>query len=134
MPQQLEHIDAIARHKRRDVLYLDFHAAKDRLLDYEVLPVRRQIIEWLDRQGIGWQPCGAIASENSLQSYRGQIYIDVPFIPADPVYQKLQAYLEHPDGRIRFAEVSFYVLPLDIAMRNAHHDEPGFWEGWADRF
>jgi hypothetical protein len=28
----------------------------------------------------------------------------------------------------------FCYLPLDLAMKNKHHDEPGFWDRWADNF
>ncbi len=134
MPQLIEHIDAIARKKQRDVLYLEFRDADGNPVDHHALPLRSQIIEWLDREGIGWQPCGGIASEHRIRAYTGQVYIDVPFAPADPGYQKVQAYLEHPDGSMRFREATFLVLPLEAALCNAHHDEPGFWERWAERF
>jgi hypothetical protein len=134
MPQLLEHIDAIARKKQRDVLYLEFHDADGNPVDYHALPLRPQIIEWLNREGVGWQPCGGVASEHRIRAYAGQIYIDVPFALENPGYRKVQAYLEHPDGSMRFREATFYALPLEAAMRNAHHDDPGFWERWAERF
>jgi hypothetical protein len=43
-------------------------------------------------------------------------------------------YLEYPDGTMRFKNVCFYALSLEIAMQNAHHDAPGFWEKWAENF
>jgi len=30
--------------------------------------------------------------------------------------------------------VVFCYLPLEMAMKNAHHDEPGFWDRWAENF
>lgn len=134
MPQLIEHIDAIARKKQRDVLYIEFRPESGRLGDARELPLRQQIIEWLEKQSIGWQPCGEFANESRMRSYCGQIYVDVPFTPGDPVYDRLVAYLEHPDGSMRFAEAVFCALPLDVAMRNAHHDAPGFWERWAENF
>lgn len=62
------------------------------------------------------------------------IYIDVPFDENDPQYQQVQAYMEHADGSMRFPTVKFWYLPLEKAMENAHHDEPGFWEKWAENF
>lgn len=50
------------------------------------------------------------------------------------VYQTVRYYLEQMDGTMRFPTVRFYVLPLEHAMKNAHHDEPGFWERWAEKF
>ena len=64
----------------------------------------------------------------------GDIYIDVPFDTDNPVFQKLSSYLETPDGVMKIDGVVFCYLPLDVAMENAHHDEPGFWEHWAENF
>ncbi|MFL9913987.1 hypothetical protein PQR75_00980 [Paraburkholderia fungorum] len=69
-----------------------------------------------------------------MRSYAGEVFIDVPFDAVEPQYQKVQAFLEHPDGSMRFDDVKFYVVPLQDAMKNAHHDEPGFWERWAENF
>lgn len=66
--------------------------------------------------------------------YLGNIYIDVPFDESDSKYQLVREYLEKPDGTPRDERVRFYYLPLEIAMKNAHHDEPGFWDKWAETF
>jgi hypothetical protein len=31
-------------------------------------------------------------------------------------------------------DVKFWIVSLDKAMESARHDEPEFWERWADRF
>ena len=69
-----------------------------------------------------------------MRSYAGEIFIDVPFDETDSQYRKLQAFLEHADGTSRFDDVRFFVVSLALAMKNAHHDEPGFWDRWADHF
>jgi hypothetical protein len=51
-----------------------------------------------------------------------------------PLCKALHEYLEYPDGSMRFPTVRFYFLTLEIAMQNAHHDEPGFWDKWAENF
>ena len=38
------------------------------------------------------------------------------------------------DGSMRFSEAAFLYLPLEKAMLNAAHDEPGFWDRWAQTF
>ena len=135
MPRILEHIDAIARKLQRDVLYLTFHGKDAQPFDQvEVSPQRTQIINWLDQEKIAWKECGPIASENGFSSYVGQIFIDTPFDETNEEYRKLQAFLEHPDGSMRYEDVCFYIVPLEVAMKNAHHDEPGFWKRWAERF
>jgi hypothetical protein len=58
MPQMIEHIDAIARRKGRDVLYV--------------------------------------------------------------------AFLETPDGKMKIEGAEFRYWPLEVAMKNKHHDEPGY--------
>jgi hypothetical protein len=145
MPMMIEHIDAIARRKQRDVLYLTFidpNTQSDPALGmtepteiaWQTLPIRQTIINWLDEQQISWCPCMHVASVNLIMSYRGQIYIDVVYDTELPIYQTLANYLELPDGTMKFREVEFWLLPLNIAMKNAEHDEPGFWERWAEKF
>lgn len=137
MPQLIEHIDAIARRKQRDVLYLSFFdddADWRRPGNWRANPTRAQVIDWLDANGVGWCECGEIASETTVRSYGGTLYLDVPFDLADPAYQALAAFLEHPDGTLRLLGMKFWAVSLEAAMRNAHHDEPGFWEAWAERF
>jgi hypothetical protein len=61
-------------------------------------------------------------------------YIDVPFDEENKDYKKVQKYLENENGTAKDPNLSFFYLPLEIAMENAHHDEPGFWEKWAENF
>ena len=143
MPLLIEHIDAIARKKRRDVLFLEFFDPKDRPnqidgrpshFDWESSTGRQTVIAWLNGNQVGWQLCGAFADTTAMASYAGQIYIDVLFVDADPLYQKLLGYLEFPDGSTRLPGVWLFALELHVAMKNAHHDEPGFWARWAETF
>lgn len=145
MPMLIEHIDAIARQKQRDVLYVVFHHPAsdnedreeilDRAdIDWETLPIRQQVIDWLDAQGIGWKCCGHFADVNLMMGYRGRLYIDLPFDKSLPAFQALTAFLELPDGSMRFPEATLFYCPLDKAMENAAHDEPGFWARWAENF
>lgn len=139
MPQLIEHIDAIARRLGRDVLFVSFPACDPlpfagETADWETHAPRRQVVEWLEANGITWQACAKIADENTMLGYCGDIYLDVPSNLDDPVYQKLSAFLEKPDGTPARNGVIFYLLPLDVAMKNRHHDEPGFWDRWARDF
>jgi len=142
MATLLEHIDAIARKKQRDVLYVIFDLKSHVGDDFDFLEsykwrddsIRETICNWLTEHQITWKKCGDIATEYALDSYRGQIYLDVPFDDNDPVYVLVRDYLENPDGSMRFETVVLCYLPLAIAMENAHHDEPGFWEKWAEDF
>ena len=151
MPILLEHIDAIARQKQRGVLYVEFHplaldpdAGKDMserdimawktMPDsaWQSLPIRQQLISWLDDQGIGWKRCGHYAQLGLMMGHRGQIYIDLPFDTTLPAFQALQAFLENPDGTMRYPKVFFIYCSLENAMDNAAHDAPGFWERLAE--
>ena len=148
MPLLIDHIDAIARQLKRDVLMVDFHCAESdpkkqdtgpllepafpfSQYDWENSPMRRQVLAWLDANSIGWRPCAPIANVDGFGSYGGQVYVDVPFDSNLPAYQALSGYLELPDESMRFPEVTLYVCPLELAMKNAAHDEPGFWDRWA---
>ncbi|MGI2323261.1 MULTISPECIES: hypothetical protein [Methylococcus] len=142
MPQLIQHIDAIAREKKRGVLYLTFHPdsahgfrlESERNYEYRHDAVRQRVLAWLEEHGYTWQPCGDFANENSLRAYRGQIYIDIPLDESDQRYCFLRDFLENPDGSMRQPQVEFWYLSLESAMKNAHHDEPGFWERWAETF
>ena len=153
MPQLLEQIDAIARQKQRGVLYVEFHPralapqARENLSAQDVqawktmpdsawqsLPIPQQIIDWLDAQGIGWRPCGHVADVGLMMGYRGQLYIDLSFDQSLPAYQALQAFLENPDGTMRYREALVFYCSLEEASKNAAHDAPGFWSRWAENF
>jgi hypothetical protein len=141
MPMMIEHIDAIARRLQRDVLYIAFNRPQEvdcenvsTSADWGTLPRRQQVIDWLDARGIGWRCCGHYADVNCMLSYQGQIYVDVPFEQNHPVFQELTAFLENLDGSMRFADCTLYYCPLDHAIKNAAHDEPEFWERWAETF
>ena len=139
MPALIEHIDAIARKKQRDVLYLVFGLEKNRESSYPTFnwaeSLRRQeVIAWLDDNSMPWVECAGVASENYMCGYTGSIYIDSPLDCANVEYQKLRDYLEFPDETMRHEDVTFAYLPFAKAMKNSHHDEPGFWEDWAKNF
>lgn len=149
MPQLIKNIDQIAREKKRTVLYLEFHPEPIRYIEteedheedmhfhnykYREDTVRDEIIAKLNDMKVPWEMCDHFASECGFMSYRGQIYLDVPLDHDLLLCQKLHEYLEYPDGSMRFPTVRFYFLTLEIAMKNAHHDEPGFWDNWAENF
>lgn len=134
MPQVIQHIDQIARLKGRDVLYVTFHETLRAPLDWERLTVRQEIIAWLEANNYAWTCCGHVGSTTFMGRYLGQLYIDVPFDEADPAYRRLRDFLEKPDGSMFFDDARFCYYPLQEAMKNAQHDEPGFWEDWANNF
>lgn len=142
MPMMIEHIDAIARQKQRGVLFVEFQpsavtaeAGTSRsAVSWQNLPIRQQVIDWLETHGIGWDMCGSFANPSRLTGYKGQIYIDLPYDLTLAAYQELQNFLENPDGSPRNPSIVFGYCPLETAMQNAAHDEPGFWDKWADGF
>lgn len=137
MPRYIEHIDAIARKKGRAVLYLESHPQpfkEWRHYSYEGDVTRATVLAWFDAHDVPWTECGPFANPSVMGPYLGQVYIDVPYDENLPEYLALRDYLEHPDGSIRHDGVRFYALPLDHAMENAAHDEPGFWERLAEGF
>ena len=132
MPQDIQHIDKIAREKQRDVLFIGFISPlKTESPLYERAGDDDPHIQWLQANDIPHRPCGLVANENAFPEYEGHIYIDVPMDDKDPTYQKLLSHFENPDGSPKDPQCVLYFHPLVDAMKNAHHDEPGFWEEWA---
>jgi hypothetical protein len=129
MPQLIEHIDAIDRKKQRDVLIVEFHSFQegDRA-HYRFNLARELIIDWLDTNDIAYEECAAYANDQYMDVYRGQIYVDVPNDENDAVYSKLEAFLENPDGTMKFDTAWFCGYRLEYCMKNAHHDVTGFWD------
>lgn len=134
MPRILKHIDQIAREKERDVLFINFDNEIYPDNDYKKWTSRTQLIDWFRKNQIDYIECFNVANENCMESYRGDIYIDVYYDENDPTYIKVKDYLEDSDGNPCILGVLFYLLPLEIAMKNKHHDEPDFWEKWAENF
>ena len=139
MPRLLKHIDAIAREKQRGVLYITFHPGSffdESATSYhwQEDPVREMICTWLTEHNLPWESCAEIANENLMISHRGQIYLDIPYDESNPDYILACDYLEDSEGNCRFDPVAWWYLSLEVAMQNAHHDEPGFWEQWAEDF
>jgi len=130
----IEHIDKIARDKNRDILYITFDKEIYPSYEFEEYTQRNNIIKWLNDNDIPFKECGQIANESGWESYRGELYIDVPMDDENSKYKLLNNHLEYPDGTFKISGVNYMYLSLKIAMKNSHHDEPGFWENWADKF
>lgn len=147
MPSILKHIDQIAREKGRDAVFASFETGQDQSDEPFNYPApnhtnhnwlsdfnRLNLIAWLNERGIAHQDAGEYASENGWRSYNGNLFIDVPFDPDDAQYQQVIEHLENADGTPRDPQLKLWVCTLEVAMKNAHHDEPGFWEKWAETF
>ena len=135
MTLRIRHIDAIARQEGRDVIFVIFFpddmsrkSFSYPIPDWEALPIRKQIMTWLDTQKFSWELCGEWEEEEIDFAYYGSFYINVPYDEGNPDYQKIKNYLEYPDDSTRFELTRFCYMPLSEAMKNAHHDEPGFCE------
>ena len=114
MPQLLQHIDAIAREKNRDVLFVHFE-------DYEENEQnpdsnRQDVLSWLEQNNIPYEKCMGLEEEGSIDSYWGDIYIDVPFDLENEQYHILSDYLEDEEGVMKIEGVYFFVLYLETAI------------------
>jgi hypothetical protein len=75
-----------------------------------------------------------IAREDGWESYRGQLYLDVPIDDTNEKYQLICNHMDNPDGTFKIPGVESWIFPLEKALENKHHDEPGFWDRWAENF
>lgn len=121
----IDSIDHIARMKQRDVFFVKFHCGEENNIDWK-FPLRRQVLEWLDAQDIKWEPSAPFS--DGIASYQGDVYIDVPLVPMDKMFQAMVEYFDNEDGSPRIPGCSLNLLQLSVAMRNAYQDEPGYWE------
>lgn len=142
MPFILKHSDKIAREKNRDILLLRFsptpeekqprlNIEKDNYDNFTISfggnKYINQILNWFISEEIPWEFCLSSRCEGVLvEPYDGYVYIDVPYDINNATFLKLNNYLENPDGSMRWDGVGYYYLELSMAMKNAHHDVPGF--------
>ena len=138
MPQLIQHIDKIAREKQRDVLFLGINLYSsqeeaDQAVDSPFIKPKAEA--WLTEQKIPHRSCLLVATdEPSLGQTANHIYIDVPMDESNPAYQKLIKHFETEEGLPKDPRCVLYFHTLEDALKNAHHDEPGYWENWAKNF
>ena len=114
MQPALQHIDAIAREKNRDVLFVHFENFEED--DQNDDPIRSIVLAWLEDHEIAYEPCMGLEQEGYVDTYSGDIYIHLPFDETDPTYQKLSEYLEDDEGNMMLDGVLFFVLSLETAL------------------
>jgi hypothetical protein len=138
----IQHIDAIAREKGRDVLYVTFlkkpakkgKSANRSTFDWEESRVRNDLIEWLNQRGIAWVPCAGVANLDFMEAYHGGLYVDLPIDEGSPEFSVFFNYVEFPDGTKNPPALKAYICALEDAQKNSTHDVPGFWDRWAATF
>ncbi|WP_312087514.1 hypothetical protein [Acinetobacter variabilis] len=135
MPQLLKHIDAIAREKDRDVLFVHFENYEHENADAESYHLRQNLMEWLKQRQINFALCMGIEQPGVIESYSGDLYIDVPFDEAHPIYQMVSEHLEDAEEEMKIPGVLFFVLSLETALEieadreeflSLNHDEDEF--------
>jgi len=145
MPRVMKTVDQIARDKQRDVLYITFKKEApepeyddDMILDGHAVfdwkdnANRKQVVSFLDKHQIPYQMCFDPQPIGGMlilaMPYEGQLYIDMPYDKTNAQCKILETYLENPDGSTKLTDVYFWLYRLESAMKNAEHDEPGFWD------
>lgn len=114
MPLLLQHIDAIAREKNRDVLFVHFEKYDHE--HPEKNTARNEVLDWLDLHNIEYFPCMGLEGEAVLNSYSGDIYVDVPFDAQNPAFRTLSEFLEDEQGNMKIDGVLFFSLALELAL------------------
>jgi len=144
MSRVLQTLDQIARKKQRDVMYITFHKKPESesanaidseefsSFDWQGCASRKEAISFLEEHQIPYQMCFDAQPTGGVlvlaMPYKGQIYIDMPYDQTDELCNKLEGYLENQDGSPKLPDVYLWLYPLEMAMKNAEHDEPGFWD------
>ncbi|TLS78353.1 hypothetical protein FE236_00960 [Mariprofundus erugo] len=132
----VQSIDQIGREKSRDVLMVTFtppgtsnHAYTHDRFDWEQCNTRNEFIAWLESHQVDYRWCYGFWSDGLLSApYQGHIFIDVPHDKKNEQYKLLDAWF--PDDEHYPSNARMWYFPLEICMRNAHHDEPGYWDDW----
>lgn len=108
MSQPIPYIDAIAREKNRDVLFVHFEDPDS--------PINEIVLAWLEDHEIAYADCLGL-EEESLHGHELQhTYIDLAVDEEDPLYRELCEYLEDDEGNMKLEGVLFFVLSLETAL------------------
>ncbi|SEL21161.1 hypothetical protein [Acinetobacter sp. DSM 11652] len=116
-----QHIDAIAREIQRDVLFIHFENYTDDQNEEE--SIRDHVIAWLEQHEIEFVPCLGLSGEDEIDSYLGDLYLDIPFDEQNNQYQLVKNYLEDEQGNMKIEHVLFFVLSLEVAEEIAKDQE-----------
>lgn len=108
MSQPIPHIDAIAREKNRDVLFLHFEDADS--------PINEIVLAWLEDHEIAYTDCLGLEEESLNDHELQHTYIDLAVDEDDALYRELCEYLEDDDGNMKLEGVYFFVLSLETAL------------------
>lgn len=126
MPQVIQHIDAIAREKERDVLFIHFEEFEHGATNSK----RQELMTWLEQNEIPYQECMGLEEESVIESYMGDLYIDVPFDIANPLFNKLSEHLEDEEGEMKIDGVLFFTLSYELALEIEADRQAEFEEGF----
>ena len=127
MVRRIMTIDALARDRRADVLFIAMLSSSgEPTRDH---PAIAEATSWLTEEGIGWELCaGFHRGLVSLEGGPRVIFIDTPYAPGSEVLAKLEARFEQEDGTPRTPGIVLALLTLVEAMSNAGQDDPAFWD------
>lgn len=117
----VRHIDEIARHRRGDVIWINFDYRNPSGLDRipKRLGLRRsKIIHWLALRGICFEECFGFFDGALEEPYRGDICVDLPIDRSNDDFTALESMLEHPDQSPKIAGILFRLVPLSLARKN----------------
>jgi hypothetical protein len=129
MVKLIKTIDAIARERRADVIFLATFDDNGRHTREH--PAIMAATMWLTDEGIRWELCGGFQTGwISLEGGPRVIFIDVPHEPGSGTLKKLEARFESGDGSPRIPGLILTLLTLDEAMENAEQDNPEFWDNF----
>ena len=108
MSQPIPHIDAIAREKNRDVLFIHFEDPNS--------PINEIVLAWLEDHEIAYADCLGLEEESLNDHELQHTYIDLAVDEEDALYRELCEYLEDDDGNMKLEGVYFFVLSLETAL------------------
>jgi hypothetical protein len=111
MSQPIPYIDAIAREKNRDVLFIHFEDADS--------PINEIVLAWLEDHEIAYSACLGLEEESLNEHELEHTYIDLAVDEDDLVYRELCEYLEDDDGNMKLEGVLFFILSLETALELA---------------
>lgn len=111
MPQLICNLHDIAIERHSEVLAVTFNNTHALKYKYKLDPKRNELIDWLNKSGISFEP---VVMQYSF-SYLGDLFVDIPYDPKDPLYMELQNRIEDQDGNPLDDDIILWLMTLERA-------------------
>ena len=121
MAELIHHIDEIARTKKRHVASVMFDLDFEKDIDSQLKAIeahREAVANWLDSNGVAYEPCFGFFDGDIDPFYKSDIYVDLEIDFDNLLFCALRDFLENDDETPKIEGVRFVYWRYEQALEN----------------